>query len=147
MRTTHNDSIGSRAIWSHTKLPIGLNAWSRIAGFVLPLGATWIAAEQAYNFSISSKNATSVSLLLYQPPESTVLARIYRFSFPTNKTIRVSHMLVPASETGEARYYAYKIDGPFNPMTGDRFDPSKVLLDPASAARLCMMLCVPCASE
>ena len=31
-------------------------------------------------------------------------------------------MLVPAAEIGEARYYAYKLDGPFNPVTGDRFD-------------------------
>ena len=109
---------------------IALDAWSRTEGSVLPLGATWLASEQAYNFAIYSKNATSVSLLLYQEPDFTIPVKVYRFSFPTNKTSRVWHMLVPAEEIGEARYYAYKIDGPFNPMAGDRFNHSKVLLDP-----------------
>ena len=92
-----------------------LDTWSRAEESVLPLGATWLASEQAYNFSIYSKNATSASLLLYQEPDFTVPARIYRFSFPANKTSRVWHMLVPAAEIGEARYYAFKLDGPFNP--------------------------------
>ncbi|MGD0291670.1 MAG: isoamylase [Candidatus Binataceae bacterium] len=109
---------------------IPLDNWSRVEGSALPLGATWFASEQAYNFSIYSKNATSVSLLLYQEPDFTVPAKVYRFSFPTNKTSRVWHMLVPAAEIGEARYYAYKLDGPFNPVTGDRFDDIKILLDP-----------------
>jgi isoamylase len=109
---------------------IALDAWSRTEGSVLPLGAAWLASEQAYNFSIYSKNATAVSLLLYQEPDFTVPAKVYRFSFPTNKTSRVWHMFVPASEIGEARYYACELDGPFDPVTGDRFDHSKILLDP-----------------
>ena len=109
---------------------IALDAWSRTEGSVLPLGATWLASEQGYNFSIYSKNATSVSLLLYQEPDFAVPAKVYRFRFPTNKTLRVWHMFVPAEEIGEARYYAYRLDGPFDPVTGDRFDHSKILLDP-----------------
>lgn len=109
---------------------ITLDAWSRVEGSALPLGATWLASEQAYNFSIYSKNASSVSLLFYQDPDFTVPVRVYRFSFPANKTSRVWHMLVPAIEIGSARYYAYKIDGPFDPAAGDRFDRSKILLDP-----------------
>jgi isoamylase len=107
-----------------------LDTWSRAEGSVLPLGATWLAPEHAYNFSIYSRNATSASLLLYQEPDFTVPARVYRFRFPANKTSRVWHILVPAAEIGEARYYAFKLDGPFNPVTGDRFDHGKILLDP-----------------
>lgn len=107
-----------------------IDVWSRPEGFPVPLGATWIASEHAYNFSIYSKNATSVSLLFYREPDFAVPVRRYRLTFPTNKTSRVWHILVPAADIGEARYYAYKIDGPFNPPVGDRFDDSKVLLDP-----------------
>src|SRR5580704_2754109 len=89
-----------------------LDTWSRAEGSVLPLGATWLAPEHAYNFSIYSRNATSASLLLYQEPDFTVPARVYRFRFPANKTSRVWHILVPAAEIGEARYYAFKLDGP-----------------------------------
>jgi len=109
---------------------IALDEWSRIEGSALPLGTTWVASELGDNFSIYSKNATSVSLLLYQEPDFIVPVKVYRFSFPTNKTSRVWHMFVPAEEIGEARYYAYKLDGPFDPVTGDRFDHSKILLDP-----------------
>jgi glycogen operon protein len=110
--------------------PIPLDAWSRIEGSALPFGATWLPSEQAYNFSIYSKNATSVSLLLYREPDFIVPAKILRFNFPGNKTYRIWHMLVPAGEIGEAKYYGYRIGGPFNPMAGDRFDHDKILLDP-----------------
>ena len=115
---------------------ISLDAWSRMEGSALPLGTTWVASEQGYNFPIYSKNATSVSLLLYQEPDFTVPAKVYRFSFPTNKTSRVWHMLVPAVEIGEASYYAYKLDGPFDPVTGDRFDHSKITFRSLCAADL-----------
>ena len=115
---------------SSNQHPIPLDAWSRIEGSALPLGATWLPSEQAYNFSIYSKSAMSVSLLLYREPEFTAPAKVVRFNFPRNKTYRVWHMLVPAAEIGEALYYGYRIDGPFNPMAGDRFDHDKILLDP-----------------
>jgi glycogen operon protein len=107
-----------------------LDAWSRIEGSALPLGATWVPSERGYNFSIYSKNATAVSLLFYQAPDFTAPAKVFRFGFPTNKTSRVWHLFVPAAELGEARYYAYKLGGPIDPVRGDRFDDSKILLDP-----------------
>ena len=115
---------------SSNQRPIPLDAWSRIEGSALPLGATWLPSEQAYNFSIYSKSATAVSLLLYQEPDFTVPAKVFRFNVPSNKTYRVWHMFVPAREIGEAKYYGYRIDGPFNPRAGDRFDHDKILLDP-----------------
>ena len=36
-------------------------------------------------------------------------------------------MLVPAAEIDGAKYYAYKVDGPFGPGFGERFDRGKVL--------------------
>jgi hypothetical protein len=39
--------------------------WPSLEGSPLPLGVTYIPGEQAYNFALYSKNATEVTLLLY----------------------------------------------------------------------------------
>ena len=39
-------------------------------------------------------------------------------------------MRVPAATVPGARYYAYRIAGPFAPHEGHRFDAQKILLDP-----------------
>jgi isoamylase len=108
----------------------GLDAWSRAEGSVLPFGATWIESVQAYNFSIYSEFATSVSLLLYGEENLTEPLKIYSLAFPINKTSRIWHIMVPFTEIEEAKYYAFKIGGAFEPARGQRFDPDKVLLDP-----------------
>ena len=41
--------------------------WAQIEGSPLPLGATWIEDEQAFNFAIYAEHADSVTLLLYCP--------------------------------------------------------------------------------
>jgi len=38
--------------------------WAAAEGLPFPLGATWIEEEQAFNFSLYSKHAESVELLL-----------------------------------------------------------------------------------
>ena len=52
------------------------------------------------------------------------------FDYLKNKSGRIWHCRVPLSQIANARYYAYSIDGPFEPQNGDRFDAQKVLLDP-----------------
>ena len=47
-----------------------------------------------------------------------------------NKTARVWHCLVPQQLAPAARYYAYRVQGPWNPPVGQRFDADKVLFDP-----------------
>ena len=107
-----------------------LDAWGRAEGVLTPLGATWIESAKAYNFALYSKNATAVSLLVYGDGDFVNPIRTFAFGFPAHKTARIWHMLVPASEIAGARYYAYKIDGPFGPGLGERFDRGKLLLDP-----------------
>ena len=53
-----------------------------------------------------------------------------RFDYLKNKSGRIWHCRVPLSQIANARYYAYSVDGPFEPQNGDRFDAQKVLLDP-----------------
>ena len=104
--------------------------WERLEGASLPLGATWIEAEQAYNFAIYSKHAEAVTLLLYDAREFTTPLRSIPFGFPSNKTSRVWHLRIGAAIAGSACYYAYRIDGPLDPGQGQRFDNEKILLDP-----------------
>ena len=42
-----------------------------------------------------------------------------------NKSGRVWHCRIPADEMAGAKYYAYRVDGPDDPMSGSRFDPRK----------------------
>jgi glycogen operon protein len=104
-------------------------AWSDRDGTPTPLGVAWIEAEGAYNFALYSRHATAVTLLLFSPhdPERPVLER--PLCFPGNKSGRVWHCRLPESVVGEARHYAYRVDGP-NDVPGNRFDADKVLLDP-----------------
>lgn len=109
---------------------MALDAWSRAEGLLTPLGAAWIEAAQAYNFALYSKDATAVSLLIYSDADFANPLKTFTFDFPGHKTARIWHMIVPAAEIAGAQYYAFKIDGPFGPGLGERFDRGKVLLDP-----------------
>jgi isoamylase len=112
--------------------------WASREGAPLPLGASWIPEEQAYNFALYSKHAEEVTLLLYAPWDLEHPVVRQRLDYLVNKCGRVWHCRVPAASCGGARYYGWSIDGPSlvdslkNPDPGDwhAFDASKVLLDP-----------------
>lgn len=106
------------------------DAWERIEGSASPLGATWLEEEKAYNFAIYSKDADSVTLLLYGEQEFSTPIQTVPFEFPRNKTSRIWHACVPGSAIKGAKYYAYRIGGPREPGRGARFDSDKILLDP-----------------
>lgn len=109
------------------------NQWERQYGSSERLGATWIEEQQAWNFALYSKFATSVTLSCY---DSVVSAPCYSYNFDPylNKTGRIWHTRIPASAMRGALYYAYKVDGPKSgPGFGydwHSFDKDKVLLDP-----------------
>jgi isoamylase len=95
-----------------------------------PLGCSWSEANQSYNFALYSKHAIAVTLLLYNDRDFAIPIRVLPFAFPRNKTGRVWHQQVSSPQANGARYYAYQVDGPFDPGHGDRFDRDKILLDP-----------------
>ena len=95
-----------------------------------PLGCSWSEANQSYNFALYSKHAIAVTLLLYNDRDFAVPTRVLPFVFPRNKTGRVWHQQVSSRQADGAHYYAYQVDGPFDPAHGDRFDRDKILLDP-----------------
>jgi isoamylase len=103
--------------------------WEQSEGSPLPLGATWIEAEQAFNFAVHAEHAESVTLLLYTPADLANPALTYRFDFLRNKSGRIWHCRIPLSEIGDVCYYAYSVSG--QAVTDiHSFDPQKILLDP-----------------
>src|SRR5579862_6971231 len=104
--------------------------WDQTYGAPLPLGSQWIDAEQAYNFSVYSRHATAITLLLFEPASLAVPSRTIPLDYIRHKTGRVWHTRIARADIGTATYYGYQADGAFTPAQGDRFDASKVLLDP-----------------
>ena len=107
-----------------------INPWTAAHGSPNPLGVTWIEAEQAYNFALFSVHATGVTLLLYS--DKDLLYPIYEQSldYLTHRSGGIWHTRVPAATVREASYYAYRVEGPFAPEEGQRFDSDKILMDP-----------------
>jgi glycogen operon protein len=50
----------------------------------------------------------------------------------TSRTYHYWHVFVPGVQAGQI--YGYRVEGPFDPAGGMRFDPAKVLLDPYGRA-------------
>ena len=55
-------------------------------------------------------------------------ARAIRLDAFANRTYHYWHVFVPGVTAGQL--YAYRVEGPWDPPNGLRFDPTKVLLDP-----------------
>ncbi|MEO1052764.1 MAG: glycogen debranching protein GlgX [Bacteroidota bacterium] len=95
------------------------------AGKSFPIGATVI--DNGVNFCVYSKNATQVELLLFQsgnePPNEVI-----KLDKEKNRTGFYWHIFIPGLQSGQL--YGYRVDGPFKPEQGLRFDNQKVLLDP-----------------
>ncbi|HUL69439.1 MAG TPA: alpha-amylase family glycosyl hydrolase, partial [Gemmatimonadales bacterium] len=91
-----------------------------------PLGATPSGA--GVNFSVFSRHARRVELLLFDDVEGSRPARVIVMDPATNRTYHYWHALVPGVKAGQI--YGYRAAGPFDPGRGLRFDPEKVLLDP-----------------
>jgi isoamylase len=93
-----------------------------------PVGAT--PRQGGVNFSIFSRHASRVELLLFDREDDAEPAQIIPFDSFTNRTYYYWHIFVQGLKAGQI--YAYRVEGPFDPANGLRFDSSKVLLDPYS---------------
>jgi isoamylase len=80
------------------------------------------------NFSVFSRHATGVELLLFDGVDDTKAASVVRLDPSANRTYHYWHAFAPEVRPGQL--YGYRIEGPFDPSGGMRFDPRKVLLDP-----------------
>jgi len=91
-----------------------------------PLGAT--PTFGGVNFSLFSRHASEVELLLFEGEDDRQGMRVIRLDPVANRTYHYWHVFVPDLFPGQL--YAYRVHGPFQPHSGLRFDPLKVLLDP-----------------
>jgi len=92
-----------------------------------PLGAIWDG--NGVNFSLFSEHATSVELCLFDSPDATRETHRIRFR---EQTDQVWHGYLPDVLPGQR--YGYRVDGPYDPAHGHRFNCNKVLLDPYARA-------------
>ncbi len=91
-----------------------------------PLGAT--LCRDGVNFSVFSKNCSSIELLLFDADDAEQPSGIITLEPVRNKTYHYWHVFVPGLKAGQL--YGFRAHGPFDPQRGLRFDPGKILLDP-----------------
>jgi isoamylase len=99
-------------------------------GSSAPLGASVTA--DGVNFSVASKHATGIDLLLFEHVDDAKAARVICVDPVANRTYHYWHVFVPGLKPGQI--YGYRVHGPFEPSKGLRFDPTKVLMDPYGRA-------------
>ena len=108
--------------------------WDRREGTPGPMGVTWIPSLSAWNFALYSRRATGVTLLLYSAADPAHPVLEERLDPRANKSGRIWHCWIPAARARGAVYYAWRVDGRYDPSAGFRFDRQKILLDPFAPA-------------
>jgi isoamylase len=96
-------------------------------GAPYPLGATWDGA--GVNFALFSENATAVDLCLFD--SAMAGAESLRIRLP-EQTDQIWHGYVAGILPGQL--YGYRVQGPYEPERGNRFNANKVVLDPYAKA-------------
>ena len=99
-------------------------------GKPLPLGAS--ITETGINFSIFSRRATAVSLLLFESAAMESAWEEIPLDKDKNRTGDCWHCHIRGLRAGAL--YLYRVDGPYLPEKGLRFNPHKALFDPYAKA-------------
>ncbi|HEY9054007.1 MAG TPA: glycogen debranching protein GlgX [Rectinemataceae bacterium] len=84
------------------------------------------------NFSLFSRNATGVSLCLYDTPRDPHPAFELHLDPAIHRTGDIWHCFVPG--LGPGALYLWRVDGPFRPTEGHRFNANRALVDPYAKA-------------
>jgi isoamylase len=93
-------------------------------GAPFPLGARWDG--HGTNFSLYSENATRVELCLFDGDEVEERVEV------SQVTAHNWHCYLPG--VGPRQRYGYRVEGPWAPAEGHRFNPAKLLVDPYAKA-------------
>ncbi len=99
-------------------------------GSPLPLGT--IETGKGVNFAIFSRHASRVQLELFDQPGDATPNKVIDLDPICNHTGDVWHVWVEGIRPGQL--YAYRVDGPYEPGEGHRFNFNKLLLDPFATA-------------
>jgi len=98
-------------------------------GKPLPFGATLVPG--GVNFSVYSSHARSCELVLFKKHEPQPYAWI---PFPDEFRIGNVFTMVVFDLDYENIEYGFRMEGPFDPREGHRFDKAKILMDPYAKA-------------
>jgi glycogen operon protein len=93
-----------------------------------PQGATWDGL--GVNFALFSAHATKVELCLFDDAGQKELERIELPEY----TNEMWHGYLPDARPGTI--YGYRVHGPYEPKSGFRFNPNKLVLDPYAKAHV-----------
>jgi glycogen operon protein len=99
-------------------------------GAPLPLGASF--TDKGVNFSIFSRNASTMTLILYEDDTYNSAYKLFPLASQGNRTGDIWHCFIPGLKAGAL--YLYTVDGPYIPEKGFRFNKYKALLDPYAKA-------------
>jgi glycogen operon protein len=99
-------------------------------GKPMPLGAE--IKNGGVNFAVFSRNATTITLLLFETDDPSSPYREIPLDDPAHRTGDIWHCF--ARGLGPGALYLYRADGPFRPDRGLRFNRNKALLDPYAKA-------------
>jgi glycogen operon protein len=107
-------------------MPVSTGRFQVEKGRPHPLGAT--PDKNGVNFSVFSENATGVELLLFDKHDHPEPVQVITLDPTVNNTFHFWHVYVKGAKAG--MHYAYRVDGPWDPANGHRFNKNKVLIDP-----------------
>jgi len=99
-------------------------------GSPLPLGTR--ESGGGVNFALFSRYASRVRLEFFNRSEDATPARVIDLDPAHNRTGDVWHVWVKG--IGSGQLYAYRVDGPYEPEKGHRFNFKRLLLDPFATA-------------
>jgi len=88
-----------------------------------PLGATWTG--DGVNFALFADNATGVELCLFDSTDAKKESARIKIK---ERTHHVWHVFLPDVKPGQL--YGYRVEGPYKPEEGHRYNPNKLLIDP-----------------
>ncbi len=104
----------------------GPKAHRTYPGYPYPLGVH--LHDDGALFAIFTRNATAVTLFLFDRLEDAVPYQAIGLDPTYHRTGDIWHVWVEGVSAGQA--YAYRVDGPYDPSQGHRFNKHKLLIDP-----------------
>jgi len=100
------------------------------SGRPLPLGVE--LRDGGANFAVFSRHATQVWIEFYEDASDAEPQELIGLDPEANRTGDIWHVWVQGIQPGQL--YGYRVDGPYDPERGHRFNPHKLLIDPYATA-------------
>ncbi|MDQ2842756.1 MAG: hypothetical protein M3Y72_17300 [Acidobacteriota bacterium] len=101
-------------------------AQQRRVSQTFPLGPT--VSLEGTNFSVFSSNATRMEIAFFDHVNDPRPSRVIELDPLVDRTSHSWHIFVAGIKPGQL--YGYRVEGPFDPAKGHRFDSKRVLIDP-----------------